>query len=272
MQFSCQLLFRREAEFVDHFYACMLAVVPGVRELAPQHGRPLCDGLVRSVLWAALTQDTPEVVEATLRRVGASHQRQGFPEAWYRSSGRALLDAAHEIHKGDWGSLLSSHWIAYYTWLSKSLTSGAATARSQPGHAEALGHTAGSGAAGDAHIESLGDVVAELRTRYFPEDQRALAAICTRVALRTGADLRNPRPDQHAEPAVVRNVLNILLVLGYSLGTYVSDRAAPRASPHDEGAVQAPDRPLVGDTDDGQLALADGMLRRWKRLFSKANR
>ncbi|MFJ5833564.1 FIST C-terminal domain-containing protein [Streptomyces sp. NPDC093089] len=143
--------------------------------------------------WAAPTQDSPEFVGSTLRRIGAAHQRQGFPEAWYRSSGRALLDAAHEIHKGDWGSLLSSHGIAYYTWLSASLVSGSARARSGGGHHEPPRSGTGETSTRAGPVSSLGDVFAELRARHFPGDERALAAICTRGALRTGADLRNPQ-------------------------------------------------------------------------------
>lgn len=276
VQFSCQLLFRREHEFVEHFYACMVDIVPAIRELAPQQGRPLCDGLVRSVLWAALTQDTPEVVESTLRRVGASHQRQGFPETWYRSSGRALLDAAHEIHKGDWGSLLSSHWVAYYTWLSASLVSGAAWARSGGGRHEPPGSDRAAPTMTGGPVESLGDILDGLRSRHFPDDDRALAAICTRVALRTGADLRNPRPDQHADPSVVHNVLRILLVLGYSLPSFAPDRF-PRVTdtsgrPTDAYGSTHPSDPAAAPASPPGSVPADGPLGRWKRLLSKATR
>ncbi|MCX2184578.1 hypothetical protein KV205_29190 [Streptomyces sp. SKN60] len=275
MQFSCQLLFRREREFVEHFYACMRDLVPAVRELAPQHGRPLCDGLVRSVLWAALTQDTPEVVESTLRRVGAAHQRKGFPEAWYGPSRRALLDAAHELHRGEWGSLLSSHWVAYYTWLSASLASGSASARSGSGHYEP-GFDTGATSMTGGSVDSLAGVLSELRSRHFPDNERALAAICTRVALRTGTDLRNPRPDQYADPAAVHNVRRILLVLGYSLPSFAPDSVLP--GPDTSGrAMDAYDTTPPSDPTAAPIASAgsvptEGPLRRWKRFFSKATR
>ncbi|WAZ26339.1 hypothetical protein STRCI_007903 [Streptomyces cinnabarinus] len=267
MQFSCQLLFRREGEFAEHYYASLAEILPEIRKLTPHGGRPLCDSLVRSVLWAALTQDTPEVVEATLGRIGASHRQLGFPVVWYRPCGRALLDAAHALHGEDWGSALSSHWVAYYTWLSGSLASGsqAAQAKSGPDVPDPAG-------AEGTPSASLGAVLAELRARLFPGEESSLAAICTRVALRTGADLRNPRPDQNADPAVVRNVLDILLVLGYSLpsvtplltGPY-RHRTAP--SPSGPGAEKPPAAPATPPT-----APADGLLRRCRQLFGKANR
>lgn len=45
----------------------------------------------------------------------------------------------------------------------------------------------------------------------------ALATICTRVALRTGVDLRSPRPEQVADAAIVRSVLAALSDLGFPL-------------------------------------------------------
>src|SRR5690606_18578463 len=47
---------------------------------------------------------------------------------------------------------------------------------------------------------TLDDVLRVLHTRYFPGNDRALGAIVARVALRTGADLHAPRPDQLADP------------------------------------------------------------------------
>jgi hypothetical protein len=54
-----------------------------------------------------------------------------------------------------------------------------------------------------------------LRSSYFTGNERALGAIVTRVALRTGADLRAPRPDQHTNSAVIANVIAVLHGMGY---------------------------------------------------------
>ncbi|MEV0494010.1 hypothetical protein [Streptomyces atratus] len=116
----------------------------------------------------------------------------------------------------------------------------------------------------------------ELRTRHFPGDERALAAICTRVALRTGADLRNPRPDQHTDPSVVHNVLRILLVLGYSLPSFAPDSVLPgpdtSGRTSDSYGATHPSYPATALGTSARSVPADGPLRRWKRLFSKATR
>ncbi|MFE1441837.1 hypothetical protein [Streptomyces sp. NPDC058739] len=285
VQFSCQLLFRREREFVEQFYVSLVDVLPEIRGLSAHGGRPLCDGLVRSVMWAALTQDSPDVVEATLRRVGASHRRQGFPVIWYRACGRALLDAAQALHREDWGSALSSHWVAYYTWLCGSLSAGAVDGspgggpggggpeRAGPGpgreHVGAGPWPDGRGPerAGGAGPESLGAVLAELRARHFPGDEISLAAICTRVALRTGADLRNPRPDQNADPAMVHNALDVLLVLGYSLPSPAPDPYRPY-----EPRGTSPAGPVAERHTSPSSGAPDGPARLWRRLLGKAAR
>lgn len=222
VQLSCQLLQRHESRFVDTFFHKVLEDVRWARELGPEQARPLCDGLARSVLWAGLSQDSDDLVGEAMREVGARYKQQGVPEQWYREFGKALLFAVRQMQPGEWGSLLSSDWVAYYMWLSEfiqvgelEMRAGETAARPGPG-------------AGGAGIQSLGDVVQLLQSRYFPDNDRALATICTRVALRTGTDLRNPRPDQNTDPVAISNVLSTLLVLGYSLQSFsIEDASAP---------------------------------------------
>ncbi|WP_344669217.1 hypothetical protein [Catenulispora yoronensis] len=218
---SCQLLQRHENEFVDGFFRKVLEDVRWARELGPEQARPLADGLVRSVLWAGLSQDSDELIGATMRDVGARYQQQqGVPDEWYREFGKALLFAVRQMHPSDWGSLLSSDWVAYYMWLSEFIRLGALETQAR--------HSSSAQAVAPAPIESLTDVVALLRTRYFPDNERALTTICTRVALRTGTDLRNPRADQHTDPVAIANVLSTLLVLGYSLQSFsIEDASEP---------------------------------------------
>jgi hypothetical protein len=76
-----------------------------------------------------------------------------------------------------------------------------------------------------------------LRTRYFAGNERALGAIVTRVALRTGADLRAPRPDQRTNAAVIANVIAVLQVMGYVLNAGGSEAV--------ERVIAAPERPAA---------------------------
>ncbi|MFI1165478.1 hypothetical protein ACH4UM_18160 [Streptomyces sp. NPDC020801] len=259
IQFSCQLLSRNEDEFFECFYQCMVEHVQKVRELTPPEGRPLCDALVRSVLWAALTQDAPEVVEATFHRIGAGYRHQGFRDDWYRSFGQALLQAARQTHRGGWDSRLSSNWVAYYTWLRENLSRGSAAAWSRPQYDPSPESDPApaewGGEAEGAPAKGLDEIFIALRIRYFPDDERGLAAICARVALRTGVNLRVPREDQKADPEAISAVLRALLVLGYSLWSF----------PH----AAAGDRP----TQAAGASAGDGSRRRGVfRLFGRVGR
>ena len=53
----------------------------------------------------------------------------------------------------------------------------------------------------------------------------------TRVALRTGADIRAPRPDQVADPSVVRDVLAVLDRMGYGEVAAAEPAAVPAQRP-----------------------------------------
>ncbi|MGW2744723.1 hypothetical protein [Streptomyces sp. NPDC001450] len=280
VQFSCQLLSRNQGRFMDSFYESMVVLVPQVRELPPRAGRPLCNRLAQSVLWAALTQDAPEAVEATLRQVGGGIQQQGFFDGWHWSFGAALLDTVRQIHRSEWGSRLSSDWIAFYTWLSGNLRLGADAVRLGTDHAQPRpdhgqrqprrGTPRDDGSA-PAHVgtasdrpreQTLNGILAVLRSRHFPYDDRGLAAICTRVALRTGVDLRSPRPDQQADAAVVSRVLSILLVLGFSLSPSPHDLLIHPPDPEDSGSRQAGGEPVA----------TAGLRQRFRRLLNKADR
>lgn len=64
-----------------------------------------------------------------------------------------------------------------------------------------------------AALTTLGDVVAGLERSFGPQSP-ALVPVLTRVALRTGVDLRAPRPDQDEDPALVARVLDVLTGMG----------------------------------------------------------
>jgi hemoglobin-like flavoprotein len=213
VQFNCQRLFPQEVLLVDHFQGMLRDLVPEVRRLSAPDGRHLSEQIVRSVLWSALTQDPQPTIETTLRELGSDQHRQGLPDDGYLGVGHALLRSARTLTDSGWSSELSSAWVAYYSWLSGQFEAGAGAVLEQadPGTDPATGRPGG------VAPVSLDEVLMDLRARYFPDDARGLESICTRVTLRTGADLRAPRPDQDTDPGVLADVLATLMIMGYSL-------------------------------------------------------
>jgi hypothetical protein len=259
LRIASERLFAGESQFLARFAESLAGLVPQLRAL-PDQGRSLADGLGRAVLWAALTDDPVEVVEATFQNIGADYARRGFPLDGYHGAGHALLRAARDTYSGDWSSELSSGWVAYYAWLGAHLQRGAQLAAATPaepaapeppppgpsapsapsapsepaappppadGPSAAPPVAPGHGGAPDG--PSLDDVLAALRARYFPGDGRDLTAVLTRVALRSGADLRAPLPEQRTDPAVVSAVLAALYAMGYGLQPEGGSGASPLA-------------------------------------------
>jgi hypothetical protein len=257
LRIACERLFASEATFLAHFATSLTGLVPQLAAL-PDRGRALADGLGRAVLWAALTDDPVEVVEATFQNIGADYAHRGFPTDGYHGAGHALLRAARDTYSGDWSSELSSGWVAYFAWLGAHLTQGARTVAAPspapapptppppppmarpPAQAEPPEHRAPAAAAPPGPPAggsrpgqggpTLDDVLTALRGRYFPVDNRDLRTVLTRVALRTGADLRAPLPDQRTDPATVAAALAALYAMGFGLhpdGTGPADSVFP---------------------------------------------
>lgn len=66
-------------------------------------------------------------------------------------------------------------------------------------------------------LNSLEDVLNQLRSRHLGTNDLALAPVCTRVMLRTGANLRAPRPEQSRDPALIAKVVATLAEMNYPL-------------------------------------------------------
>jgi hypothetical protein len=60
------------------------------------------------------------------------------------------------------------------------------------------------------------DVQRALRTQ-LGVNELAFGSICARVVLRTGVNLRTPRPDHEADPVAVGKVVSALADMGYRL-------------------------------------------------------
>jgi hemoglobin-like flavoprotein len=232
---ACRLLHAVEDDFVRRVRASLPSLVPELRYTTADDGAAIAEGLARAVLWSGLTGDPPDVVESTLRNVGLEYARQGFPAGGYHGAGHALLRAARGTQFGDWSSELSSAWVAYYGWLSTHLAAGVTNPGPPPSSSPSQAskplpaRAVPAAPALRTGPDTLDDVLELLHVRYFAGNERALGAILTRVALRTGADLRAPRPDQRADPAVVANVVAVLQVMGYVLPP--SGDPAPTAVP-----------------------------------------
>jgi hypothetical protein len=64
-------------------------------------------------------------------------------------------------------------------------------------------------------LRTLDDVQRALRSRVGSDD--ALKLVTTRVFLRTGVNLRQVRPEQNADSALVSKVLGALVAFGHPL-------------------------------------------------------
>ncbi len=67
-----------------------------------------------------------------------------------------------------------------------------------------------------ATVATMVDVLSGLKNQLGGDDP-SLGPICTRVMLRTGVDLRAPRPDQVSDPAPVGKVVAALSEMGFPL-------------------------------------------------------
>jgi hypothetical protein len=246
VQFCCQRLLVVEPEFASAFHQELCGLAPEAIPAVPS-GPALSGALAHCVLWAALARDRADVIEEEVRTFAAGQRALGFPVDAYRSLSHALLRAVRSTLQAGWTSEISSCWVSYALWLQPHLELGAGSA---------LG-----GSAQQQTEEGLAclDVIYErLRAQYFAGQDRQLMAICTRVMLRTGADLRDPRPEQRTDPGTIAAVLESLLLMGF----------APAAGPSTSAPGTTLSAPLhLREASDGPAAGPDqhasGRRRHW---------
>jgi hypothetical protein len=203
IQFSCQRLLVAEPEFAGAFHRELCDLTSRSLPVITSVGA-LSGALAHCVLWAALTRDSADSVESRVRAFAADQHARGFPDEAYPCLCHALLRSVRTTLPTGWSSELSSGWVSYGLWLQPHLELGAHSTPEQAGPAS------------PATPLSLDAILDHLRSRYFPGQDRALSAICTRVMLRTGADLRTPRPEQRTDPRVIAHVLESLLLMGFA--------------------------------------------------------
>jgi hypothetical protein len=93
--------------------------------------RLFCERMVRLLLWAALTDESPHVVADTIRQVGAQNWYDGFPDAQYGNVAHALVQTVHYLSGHDWSASTGSAWISYFMWIKPHLLTGAQRAAAQ---------------------------------------------------------------------------------------------------------------------------------------------
>jgi hemoglobin-like flavoprotein len=242
VQFSCQRLLAVEPDFAEAFHSAVCELAPELALPTLPAARELSGGVAHCVLWAALTQDDAASVVRTVEGFAADHHGRGFPDDAYATICHALLRAVRAVLPTGWSSELSSSWVSYALWLQPHLRAGAGSA-AEPGRATAV----------TADAMSLDLVLDDLRSRYFPADGRALDAVCTRLMLRTGADLRAPRLEQRHDPVLIAEVMNSLLLMGYAPGPAVTAAATDRGTAARE-ALRAAGDGRVTVASDGRAA------------------
>jgi hypothetical protein len=124
---SASRLMLLEGTFISRLHEDVAALIPGLAA----DGRVFCERMVRSVLWAVITDQPPQAVADAFRWVGAANWAEGFPEDQYVSIAHALVRTVRELSGDSWSASTSSAWITYFLWIQPHLLAGARQAAAQ---------------------------------------------------------------------------------------------------------------------------------------------
>jgi hypothetical protein len=153
---SAGLLIEFEDAFIRQLHADLVTMIP---ELAA-NGWAFCERMVRAVLWAATTDQPPQVIADGLRWVGAANWLEGFPDDQYVSVAHALVRAVHVLSESFWSASLGSAWISYFLWIKPHLMLGA---QQEADKARAMVQVPPGGPpqtdSGDVDLESVGSLL-----------------------------------------------------------------------------------------------------------------
>jgi hypothetical protein len=147
-----------EGTFISRLHEDIAALIPGLAA----DGRAFCERMVRSVLWAVVTDQSPRAAADAFRWVGAVNWTEGFPEDQYVSIAHALVRTVRELSGDNWSASTSSAWITYFLWIQPHLLAGARQAAAQhsgqeperPGASPAPYDRPAQAAHGDAGLDS----------------------------------------------------------------------------------------------------------------------
>jgi len=128
---SADQLIELEDAFISQLQYELAALMPDSVSLRAAGGWAFCDRMARTLLWAAMTDQPPDVVADTLRQLGARNWLDGFSETQYVSVAHALVRAVRDLCADEWSASMSSAWISYFTWIKPHLMLGAQQAADQ---------------------------------------------------------------------------------------------------------------------------------------------
>jgi hypothetical protein len=128
---SADRLIELEDAFIGQLQYELATLIPDSASLRAAGGWTFCERMARTLLWAAVTDQPPDVVADTLRQLGAINWGDGFAETQYVSVAHALVRAVRDLYADDWSTSMSSAWISYFTWIKPHLMLGAQQAAAQ---------------------------------------------------------------------------------------------------------------------------------------------
>ena len=128
---SAGRLIELEDAFIRQLQYELATLIPDSASLRAAGGWAFCDRMARTLLWAAVTDQPPDIIADTLRQLGARNWLDGFSETQYVSVVHALVRAVRDLCADDWSTSMSSAWISYFTWIKPYLMLGAEQAAAQ---------------------------------------------------------------------------------------------------------------------------------------------
>jgi len=128
---SADRLIELEDTFISQLQYELATLMPDSVSLRAAAGWAFCDRMARTLLWAATTDQPPDVVADTLRQLGARNWLDGFSETQYVSLAHALVRAVRDLCADEWSTSMSSAWISYFTWIKPYLMLGAQQAAAE---------------------------------------------------------------------------------------------------------------------------------------------
>jgi hypothetical protein len=162
---SAGRLIKLEDAFIRQLQYELTTLIPDSASLRAPGGWRFCERMARTLLWAAVTDQPPDVIADTLGQLGARNWQDGFSETQYVSVVHALVRAVRDLYADDWSTSMSSAWISYFMWIKPYLMLGAQQAAAEqaaaqqpaPGRAGRGRHS--QPPAGDMDLESAADLV-----------------------------------------------------------------------------------------------------------------
>jgi hypothetical protein len=131
---SAAWLSRNEDAFIQQLHYAITRQIPDPAQASGMWA--FCERMVRSLLWAVLSDQPPGVVTDMLHQVGAQNWIDGFPDTLYENVARAVAQTVHYLCVDEWSKSAASAWISYFMWIQPQLLAGAQQAAAQNGGAQ----------------------------------------------------------------------------------------------------------------------------------------